>query len=309
MPSLPPRARGAFFAGVLAVISFGGGGLATTLDHPVGDLTRPELTARGDAIVRARLGSARAAAARAQGELDELTAAARGVLAGLATLDAMSAREAIETGDATMAGLEAGRVALRGASREIVSGIDIARVGERDRARLRSLGEAVDALSTVGAAWGSMTGAAAAGIGLLERLRTHDRLTFEAIEAGRAEDFPAALERLDLAVRELAAAQGIRDALDDEVDVTTLDGWLARAGDYDAALRRLYALLRDSDGTVTDEVRVATAAVERAQAALPSDAGALVVIVSDVASARVTDGIVLIERARGSLAAAITALD
>ena len=309
MPPFSPRARDALLIGALVLISLGGSGLVTALDHPVGDATRPELTARNDALVGRRLALVREPAARAQREVDALTETARDVLTALPRLDVAAARAGLSEGDASVAGIEAALGALRAARAEVASGIDLERLSERNRARLARIDEAVTSLAPVAGAWTSLAAAAAGGIDLLERLQAHDRLTFEATEAGRDEAFALALRRLDEAAEALAGIDRLRDALEDEADVTTLDGWLVRARDYDAALRRLYELLGETRGVVTDEVREANEVVDRAQAALAPDTTALSVIVSDVAGAPVTEAFVSIEAARGSLAAAIAALD
>jgi hypothetical protein len=309
MPTLSPRARDAVLVAALVFISLGGGGLVTALDHPVGDATRPELTARSDALVGRRLALVREPGARAQREVDALTDTARDVLTALPRLDAAAVRARLPEGDTSVAGIEAALGALRAARVEVVAGVDVERLSERNRGRLARIDEAVTSLTAVAGAWTSLAAAAAIGVDLLERLQAHDRLTFEATEAGRDEAFAVALRRLDEAADVLAGVDRLREALEDEVDLATLDGWLVRARDYDAALRRLYELVRETGGEVTDEVREANEAVDRTQAALAPDTTALSVIVSDVAGAPVTEAFVSIETARGSLAAAIAALD
>ena len=62
-----------------------------------------------------------------------------------------------------------------------------------------------------------------------------------------------------------------------------------------------------TDGQVTDEVRAAFAEMEAAQASLPLNEDALMVIVSDLAGPSITAILLDIEQQRGLLADAVAA--
>ena len=102
----------------------------------------------------------------------------------------------------------------------------------------------------------------------------------------------------------IAQARDLRDDLAGSTDVATLTTWIDRNAAYDAALRRLYDALLDSDGRVTDRVRSAFEGEQAARRQLPPDTRGLVVIMSDIARGGLNQAVIAIEEARGALSSA-----
>jgi hypothetical protein len=172
-------------------------------------------------------------------------------------------------------------------------------------ARYEALAASVRAAEPLRPAWERLTAGVLPGAELTRRLLGHDEIAGEAVRLGGAGRYRQAMARLDEAVAELEAAREIRDRLAVTVDVTTLDDWLDRTADYDAALRGLWDALRRSDGLVTAGVREAAARERAARKLLPPDARALVVILGDVARGGLNQAVVEIEQVRGTLLDAV----
>jgi hypothetical protein len=132
-------------------------------------------------------------------------------------------------------------------------------------------------------------------------LAAHDEAVVAAAEAGRGADYRTALERLDDADAAITGATTLRDRLAATVDVTTLDEWLDRSGDYDVALRALYVAVQRANGQVDDAVRAAMRAEAAAQARLPPDTRSLVLIMADIGRGGMTAAAIEIEQARADL--------
>jgi hypothetical protein len=100
-------------------------------------------------------------------------------------------------------------------------------------------------------------------------------------------------------------ARNLRDSLAATVDVTTLGQWLDLNGEYDAALRHLYQVILDSNGSVTPDVRAAYDAEAAARERLPSDTKGLVIILAEIGRGGLNQAVIGIEGARGELDAAL----
>jgi hypothetical protein len=100
----------------------------------------------------------------------------------------------------------------------------------------------------------------------------------------------------------------LRDQLAQTASVETLDDLLSRARDYDAALTRLYEYLRDGGERSGRRFNELQGAVEAALALLPSDQGALIVIVYEAVAVTLTDGLVAMEEVHGTINDALQAV-
>ena len=80
-PSLGRAARGLAWGGLLAVLAASGAGLAGLAWHPPGSPARAELTAQGDAVLGARLDTARADLEQVAADVQDLADAAKAALA------------------------------------------------------------------------------------------------------------------------------------------------------------------------------------------------------------------------------------
>jgi cellobiose-specific phosphotransferase system component IIA len=246
---------------------------------------------------------------RLAAEVTTLASSGRTALISLVSRQLDEAEGAVADGDRALIAAHAARDAVARGRAALPIGDDLTRFSTATRERLAAIDVALREVEALDDQWAVVAAATVPTVALLAHLEDHDRTVVEAAAAGREERFDAALDVLDTAEAELASAARIRDRLAATVDVSTLDGWIARARDYDRALVSLYEALRRSGGEVTPEVVEANEAVERAQAALPLDTSALVVIVSDISRAGLTEAIIAIERTRAAVAAAAAALD
>ncbi len=91
-----------------------------------------------------------------------------------------------------------------------------------------------------------------------------------------------------------------------------LSQWIDRNAAFDSAVRKIWTLLAKSKGKITTAnrkaVETAFAEFRTAQAALPPDSRALIVIMADVARGGLNQAVIGIEEARGRLSAAADAL-
>jgi hypothetical protein len=291
-----------------SLIAAGGAGIVSGADHPPGDATRPELTWSADVAFAGSLADVTARFEDLSGDVDALADTAR-----LALVDLVARRDDLLGSDlargSDLAGSIDGRV---GTLRTAVAALPFAdrpeRLGTTSRLRLQQARTALDAVGPLPAGWRRLADGVLPAIGLAKVLSAHDDLTFAATRSGVQGQYADALASLKEAASELDQARATRDRLQPVADVTTLSAWIDRAAAYDAALQKLYAILRSSKGTLTAEARAAIADVDKAQKQLPPDTRALIVIMGDVAQGGLNQAAIAIEEARGDLATALAAL-
>jgi hypothetical protein len=285
------------------VIALGAAGIVAALDHLPGGAGRPELTWTADREVAPQLDAASADLAALAESVGVLGDEGRRALAALVARDDAALAAAIDAGtaqldviEATAAELQARREAmpLAGPGRTI-------RYSAATLARHDALAAALPAVDPLRSAWEGLAGGVVPAVELTEHLLAHDEVAGEAIRFGGAGSYRSAIDRIDKAAAELDAARAIRDRLAATVDVATLDEWLSRNAEYDAAVRDLWDALRRSGGRVTEAVRTAAARERAAKELLPPDARALVVILGDVARGGLNQAVIAIEQARGGL--------
>lgn len=285
---------------VIGVVAFAGAGLVVALDHTQSD--RPELTARGDAVVGPRLDALSPGISTLADASADLASKGRDVLAAMRAFDPDRTRDAVAAGDAALTkALQAAQAVSPGVE-HLMNGVAPDHVSVALRQRAGMVGTAVDAAGGLPGAWDEIAGATAMPVLLMSALGDHDRLVLEATDAARAANYDEALSSLTKAREALARATEVRDkAAAAGRDVSTLDGWAVRLADYDAALTRLYRLMVASGGISTPETQPALAQVDAAHAALPKNNDALVIIVDDIGGQDVTRGLLAIEEARGPI--------
>ena len=93
------------------------------------------------------------------------------------------------------------------------------------------------------------------------------------------------------------------------MDVSVLDQWLDRNGDYDVALKALYTAIEKAGKKVTPETKAAVKAEEAARARLPADPSGLVIIMADIGRVGMNGAVIGIEEARAALDDALEAAD
>ncbi|MET0773233.1 MAG: hypothetical protein ABWZ82_09125 [Candidatus Limnocylindrales bacterium] len=282
--------------------------LILTLDHPPTETGRPELTAREHALLVPRLAAIDASVDQAVAEAATLAVASRDVLTRARALDPDGVDAAITTGSQASAAISMLSEQLLKAREVLTSDIDASRIRESDRARIGTIDAALIGIAQLPGTWVEVVGAASGPVDLVRSIQAHDARVAEAAAAARADDLPGAIVALEDSRRLLVAARAVREAADQAgADVSTIDDLLARLEAYDSALERLWTLLVETDGQVTDEVRAAFAAVEAAQGSLPLTEDALTVVVSDLAGPAIMATLQEIEQQRGLLADAVAA--
>jgi hypothetical protein len=285
------------------VLALGAAGIVAALDHLPGGSGRPELTWTADEAVAPALDAAVAdldVLANAVGVLGD---AGRSALSALVGRDTPGLTGAISAGTDQLDLIEAAAATLenRLASIPLTAADRKTRYSAPILARHDAIRTALPAVEPLRSAWERLTAGVIPAVELTDHLLAHDSVAGEAIQLGGAGKYPEAIARIDQAAGELVAARTIRDRLAATVDVATLDQWIARSADYDAALRDLWDALRRSGGRVTQAVRDAAAHERAAKELLPPDARALVVILGDVSRGGLNQAVIAIEEARGQL--------
>jgi hypothetical protein len=293
---------------VLVLISMGAAGLTTASDRPATDRSRPELTAHQDQLARPWLESMGSQADAVVGRVDAVNEAGRSVLRLLQGLDPAQINDALATGDKASSDLE---VAVRTMSDErshVPTGVVALRMSHANQQALAAIDAVLAAATGVPSTWQSLASDTRQVTTLLVALVGHDGLVFRATTAGRQEDWSGALDLLQQGSVSLAAARAVRDKLAKTNDVSTLDDLLNRYDAYDSALVALYTALRDGAAQDSQQVKDLSSAVDRAEAALPADTGALKVIVAEASESSIAGDVVTLEQARGTADEAVASL-
>ncbi len=291
---------------MLLIVGIAGAGLILTLDHAPTEDGRPELTARGARIVEPRLAAIDADMLQAAAAGNDIAAAGRETLTRLRSLDTPRVAAALTAGDAAVADLAVARDRIAAARATLLDGTTPAGLPAEDRVRIGAIDSAIAAVGEFPGYWDQVRFAASGPQELVDDLAAHDARVVAATDSGRAGEWADALARLSDASRFLALAQAVRATAHQQgLDVTTLDDLLDRLATYDTALSDLYTALQASGGQTTTGSAAAEARVNAAQAELPEDQTAMLVIISDVAGPTITPTLLSIESARGALEAAL----
>ncbi|HYH92369.1 MAG TPA: hypothetical protein VD763_04340 [Candidatus Saccharimonadales bacterium] len=296
------------FVAAVVLIALGAAGIVAGMDTPRSAAARPELTARGDALVTPALDQAEAHLAAIADDVDALGIQARGALAALVGADLENVDRAIAEGDRLVAAIRGGSAALDAELAALpVLGTPEAgyQLSTEVRIRAARLREALTATNELEAAWTRLTTGSVAASRLSAHLTEQVDAVVAAAELGRSADYEAAVEALDMADEALIKARALRDTLSKTVDVSVLDEWLDRNEAYDVALRGLYVALRDVGGRVNGEVRDAIDAEKAAKARLPPDSRGLILIMAEIGRGGMNEAVITIEEARGRLGEAL----
>jgi hypothetical protein len=289
---------------VLAV-AVAGSGLTLALDHPQTDSGRPELTARGDAIVGPRLAAMAPHLADLATATDTLGAQARQTYGDVRTRDTAAARADLPVGDAAAASVTAAGAAIAVSRATLLDGTSLTGISRANRAWVTAIDLALADVALVPTTWTRIADAAVLPIVVVETLAHHDSAVLAAAKQARASDFAGATvtlteARADLDRAGALAAQAVKRGL----DATTLTGLIDRSTTYDAALVSLYAILVQTGGVMTPAAQTALDTVNRAEQALPKDNSFMTIIVSDVGGQAMTLGLIDLEQLRGDISAA-----
>ncbi len=290
-------------------ISFGAAGVVAGIDHPAGS-ARPELTWAVDRVVGPALDRSAAELSGLSDQVDELGSMGRGALAAIVGRDGDGLERFVADGTTLAARISDRAAALRRTLAEMAGfgrGEELV-VGAANRERHAELVAALRATEGLQASWAVLAGSSLTSTRLAALLDAHDQAAFAATAAARKLDYAGAVKRVEDAQAKLSEAATLRDRLRNTIDTTTLDEWLRRNRDYDAALHRLYTAFRDGKGRVTAEVRAAIRQEQDARDRLPTDSRPMTVILAELARGGATEAVIAIETARGDLAAAVEGL-
>jgi hypothetical protein len=317
MPPAPDRRRvvGALaWLALAALVAFGGAGIVSATDRPPLAGARPELTWTVDRALDPELTAAAGDLAALSDDVDALGGIGRAALTALVDRDTAALRKAIDAGRPRLDLIAGATDALR-ARLAAIPGIgpdDATRIGTAVRIRYDRLVAALSATDGLDASWSALTRGSLAAIDLTTSLAAHDTEAAAAAKLGRRFKYKEALVVLDKADAALATSRRLRDQLANTTDVTILSTWIDRNAAFDGAVRKIWTLLAKSKGKITKTnrkaVEAAFAEYRTAQAALPPDSRALIVIMADVARGGLNQAVIGIEEARGRLSAAADAL-
>jgi hypothetical protein len=294
--------------GMMLIVSVAGAGLILSLDHVPTEEGRPELTAKGHAIVAPRLAALDADVKQLAVAGDAIAAAGRDTLTRLRALDVDATNAALTAGDTAIADLGAIIERLATERAALLDGTSKNALPASDRLRIGTIDSALAAASQLPGYWQQVVVAGSGPLDLVQSMQTHDATVLAATASGRDGKWADALTALVQAKRQLVPAHAVREVANKAgADVSTLDDLLDRLDTYDTALVELYTGLRDSGGQTNATTRAALDRVNAAQESLPADQTAMVVVMSDLVGPTITPILLSIESARGALAAAIAA--
>jgi hypothetical protein len=300
---------GAAWIGCAVVVALGGAGIVVGADHVPGDATRPELTARADARMRAAITPIALELQNLQAEVTRLGQAGRTALVDLTRRDASALQLTLDAGDQLVTSMEVRKAVIRQAVRDLPYPAGSGRLGDAVRNSLIAIDDALAAVDDIPSDWDQLARGAVPAIRLAGFLEQHDRQTFVATERARQDDYSGAIRELQTSLQIIDQAKAIRDRLVSTTDVVVLSMWLDRNERFDRALLVLYGELDRSPTRITPKARAAFAEVDRLQKLLPVDTRALVVVMSDIAQGGLNQAVIAIELARGRLADAEAAVD
>ncbi len=292
------------------LIALGGAGIVTATNRPPVAGARPELTWTVDKALEPELAAATSDLGALSDDVDAFGDIGREALTKLVDRDTAGLQKTIADGESQLALIAEATAKLR-ARLGAIPGIgpdDPTRIGTTLRVRYDRLTSALSATDGLAGSWAALTGGSVAAIDLTTSLAEHDTRAAEAAKLGRKFEYKKALAVLDKADAALAKSRQLRDRLANTTDVDILTRWIDRNAAFDGAVRKVWTLLVKSKGKITADVRAAFEELRSAQAALPPDSRAMIIIMADVARGGLNQAVIGIEEARGRLSAATDAL-
>jgi hypothetical protein len=294
---------------VLVVAALGGAGLAVAADRPGNPLQRPELTYVADQAAQPWIDHMATDLESVQAGAADLSTTGRTILDRLQSLDRAGAVAALASGDMTAQRVAAMVVGLRETEQRASGAIEIWRLGTTTADLYQRVGVAIDAADQLSSDWALLATTGQQVVAMLEALDDHDHAVFQATTAGRDRRWADAIALLNGAAADaMSIAAAARDLLAAAGTVETLDDLLARQRAYDAALVALYQYLADGGAQSGRRFGDLRTAVERTQAALPSDTSALVVIVGEASGLPIADQLLAMDKAHGVITDTLEAI-
>ena len=298
---------------IALAIACGTAGIVTGAALPPGDATRPELTVRADERLEPGLGAIEEGMRQLAGDLDQLVAAGKTVLTDLTaqTSDRSTSADVaaqLDAGDALVLSITQRSQALQAAYAQLPYDASSDGIGGRSRGRLLAVRAALGGLGPVAEDWRVASARATVTARLVELLREHDQVAFEAYLLASAEDlshkpktpdFASATASIKEALALLAQASAIRDQLRQTLDVSTVSDWLDRNGTWDRAFQTYVHLAQTSrDQRVLD---AAYQVEEKAKGALPKTTAQLEIVVGELVDSGLAAALTDLRQIRASL--------
>ncbi len=162
----------------------------------------------------------------------------------------------------------------------------------------------IDAALSLAEQWSNVTARSVDAARVVNLLRQHDATVAAAAALGRSANFADAIAQIEQARITLSDVTSLRDQLANSGDLTVLDEWAQRNENYDTTLETLYQDLVYSGGTNTLRVQSDYHDEKIARDLLPN-AGAIVVIVAEIARGGLNQAVLAIDDARRRIDAAL----
>jgi hypothetical protein len=289
-----------------AAVALGAAGLTGQLSHPPGDDRRAELTYSGDHAIAARLDEATARLRDVAANVDTMAVAAKAALSAISSADAVALQTNLERGNGAAVLISSATLDLRSSLTGLPGDGPDATIQFSNATLVRraQILASIDAALSLAEDWQSVTGRSVDAARVVTLIRQHDTTIAAAAALGRSASYPDAISQIDQGRVTLEDVASLRDQLVASSDVTVLDEWVERNDNYDKALKALYEALVAAGGRNTLLVQAAYREEKIARDQLPN-AGAIVVIVAEIARGGLNQAVLAIDDARRRIDAAI----
>jgi len=285
-----------------AAVALGAAGLTGLVSHPPGGNARAELTYSGDRAIQVRLDDATNRLRDIAANVDAMAAAAKAALGAIASADAVALQANLQRGNGAAVLISTATLDLRSSLAGLPGDGPDATIQFSNATLVRraQILASIDAAVSLSEDWSSVTGRSVDAARVVNLIRQHDTTVAGAAALGRSGAYSDAIAQIDQARITVEDITALADQLVASSDVTVLDEWVQRNQKYDQALRDLYQSLIISKGRNTLIVQAAYREEKIARDLLPN-AGALVVIVADIARGGLNQAVLAIDDARGRI--------
>jgi hypothetical protein len=289
-----------------AAVALGAAGLTSQLTHPPGGASRAELTYSGDHALALRLDDATTRLKEIAANVDTMATAAKAGLAAISGGDAATLQTSLERGNGAAVLISSATLDLRSSLAGLPGDGPSATIEYSNATLVRraQILASIDAALSLAENWSVVTDRSVDAARVVNLLRQHDQTVASAAELGRSTLYAEALAKLDQALVTVEDVRSLRDQLVSSADLTILDEWIQRNQSYDGALGDLYRALVASNGRNTLTVQFYYRIQKTALDQLPN-AGAIVVIVAEIARGGLNHAVLAIDDARGRIDAAL----
>lgn len=305
-PGLGSAVNVLFWIILAAAVALGAAGLTGQLTHPPGGATRAELTYPGDHLIGVRLDDATARLKEVAANVDTMAAAAKAALGAISVADATALKSNLERGNGAAVLIASAALDLRSSLAGLPGdGPDAAiQFSNATLVRRAQILASIDAAVSLAEQWQTVTARSVDAARVVSLLQQHDTTILAATALGRAGTYHDAIAQIDLARITLEDVGALAGTLVGSSDLTVLDEWVQRNQKYDTTLRDLYNALIISKGRNTLIVEAAYRDEKIARQLLPN-AGAIVVIVAEIARGGLNQAVLAIDDARRRIDAAL----